>query len=165
MDFEKLKKHVHPDANKNLSSAQKLVWFICVLIPFFIFTIFSGFSLLIFFASDDNKSYNISNLGFAILIGLSSVCFSYYKLLENSNYVRLHKDVQRSGEFFLISAIAFIISSALKYSWTLHIDSYAFIRAGLKASLAISFFVAEIVCIRGFAKLIDVLHIRITNPI
>jgi hypothetical protein len=165
MDIEKLKKYIHPDANRNLSFAQTLFWYVFVLIPFFTFTISSGLAILIYFAGNDNKSYNISNIGFAILIGLSSACFSYYKLLDNGIYIRLHKDVQRSGEFFLISAIAFLISSALKFSWTtLQPDTSWLQREGLKIMSGYTFFVAELVCVLGLAKLVDVLHIKITNP-
>lgn len=164
MNIEKFEKYVHPDSNRNLNSIQVLFWWVCIFIPFFAFAIFSGFELLIYFAGDENKSYNISNLGFAILIGLSSACFSYYKLLENCNYKRLHKDVQRSGECFLISAIAFLISSALKFSWTTLAPGSSWLqRDGLRIMSAYTFFVAESICILGLGKLIDVLHKRMTN--
>lgn len=160
MDIEK---YYHPDSNRNLSIAQLLFWYICILLPFIGFAIISGYELFIYFAGDDNKSYNISNVGFAILVGLSSACFSYYKLLENCNYIRLHKDLQRSGELFLISAIAFLISSALKFSWSTHNPGNWLQKDGLKIMSAYTFFVAETICIYGLAKLIDVLHRRITN--
>jgi len=163
MAAKKIEDYIHPDANRKLNTIQTLLWYVCVLIPFFAFTISAGLALLFYFA-DDNKSYNISNIGFAILIGLSSSCFSYYKLLENASYNRLHKDVQRAGEFFLISAIAFLISSALKYSWTcLQLQEHWFQKQGLKITFIYTFLFAEIFCLRGLSNLVDVLHIRLTT--
>jgi len=165
MATKKLEDYIHPDANRKLSSIQTLLWYVCVLIPFFTFTISSGLALLLYFAGDDNRSYNISNVGFAILIGLTTACFSYFKLIENSQYKKLHKDIQKAGEFFLISAIAFLISSALKYSWTtLQPQSFWFQKQGLRITFGYTFLFAEVFCIRGLVNIVDALHIRLTNP-
>ena len=121
MNIENLKKQIHPDANKKLTPFQVFAWYFCVSYPFFLFMISGAIALLIYFISSDNKSINLSNVGFGMLIALSSVCFSYYKVLQPEKYVRLHTDVQKSGELFLTSAISFILSSALKYAgqwWT-----------------------------------------------
>jgi hypothetical protein len=165
MDIEKLKKYVHPDANPNLSTFQKASWYLCVSFPFYIFIISAGIALLIYFAGSENKSINLSNIGFAMLIALSSVCFSYFKVLQPENYVKLHLDVQKAGEQFLTSAIAFIMSSALKYAWTV-MDPDSFLSKWfgflIRTSFKLTFFTAEAICIAGLAKLIDVLYIRIT---
>jgi hypothetical protein len=167
MNIEKLKKYVHPDANPNLSRFQTAAWYLCVSFPFFIFIVSAGIALFIYFAGSENKSINLSNVGFAMLIALSSVCFSYFKVLQPENYVKLHRDVQKAGELFLTSAIAFILSSALKYDWTVMdpdgflSDWFGFL---IRTSFKLTFFTAEAICIVGLAKLIDVLHIRITTP-
>jgi hypothetical protein len=75
-------------------------------------------ALLVYFIDSDNKSISLSNIGFGMLIALSSICFSYYKILDSKTYKKIHLDVQKSGELFLASAIAFVMSSALKYAWT-----------------------------------------------
>ncbi|RYE58604.1 MAG: hypothetical protein EOP48_03175 [Sphingobacteriales bacterium] len=168
MNFEKLKKYVHPDANPNLTSWQKLAWYLCVSYPFLIFIVSGSLALLIFFIRDNNESITLSNVGFGMLIGLSSVCFSYHKILVSADYVRLHFDVQKAGELFLTSAIAFVLSSALKYGYfvlspgSFIMEWFGFL---IRSSYRISFFTAEVICIVGLAKLIDVLHIRITSPI
>ncbi|HVW97054.1 MAG TPA: hypothetical protein VHA56_13875 [Mucilaginibacter sp.] len=166
MDIEQLKKHVHPDANSKLTRFQMIAWYICVSLPFFIFMISAGIALLIYFIGTDNKSISLSNVGFGMLIALSSVCFSYYKVIHPGNYKKLHLDVQKSGELFLTSAIAFILSSALKYAWTVTTpDSFlsSWLSVALPPSFKITFIIAELACITGLAKLIDVLYIRITT--
>jgi len=168
MDIESLKKHIHPDANPKLSRPQVITWYLCVSFPFLIFTLSAGIALLIYFVDTDNKSINLSNIGFGMLIALSSVCFSYFKVLQSGNYAKLHLDVQKSGELFLTSAIAFIMSSALKYAWTvMNPESFLSKNFGflIRTSFKITFFTAEVICIIGLAKLIDVLHIRMTTPL
>ena len=168
MAIENLKKHIHPDANTNLTSFQTLAWYFCILFPFIIFIFSAGIPLLVYFTDNNNRSINLSNVGFGMLIALSSVCFSYYKILESNNYIKLHKDVQKSGELFLTSAISFILSSALKYAWTvMPPDSFLTNWFGflIRISYKITFFTAEVICIIGLTKLIDVLHIRITTSL
>lgn len=165
MDIEKLKKHVHPDANRNLTGLQTIVWYFCVTYPFFLFMISAGTAILIYFTSNNNKSIDLSNIGFGMLIALSSVCFSYYKVLQSHNYIKLHIDIQKSGELFLTSAVAFILSSALKYAWiVMEPNSFLSNWFGflLRMSYKVAFLTAEVICIAGLAKLIDVLHIRLT---
>jgi hypothetical protein len=162
MDLEKLTNQIHPDSSEKRSGVQTLFWYVAA-IPFFLFSFTSGFALFIFFVVEDNKSYTISNLGFAILLGLASLCFSYCKLLDNGRYKRIHHDVQKTGEYFLISAIAFIISSALKYSWTLLSPMAWLRRNALNVIFGYTFLFAEIACVYGLAKLVDVLYIRMTN--
>jgi uncharacterized membrane protein (DUF485 family) len=166
MNTEKLKKYVHPDANTKLTRFQVIAWYLCVIFPFFIFVIGAGLALLIYFASNDNKSINLSSIGFGMLIALASVCFSYCKVLQSDKYIRIPFDVQKSGELFLTSAIAFILSSALKYAWTV-MDPKGFLSVWfgfiIRSSYKITFLTAEVICIMGMAKLIDVLHIRITT--
>ncbi|HVX01426.1 MAG TPA: hypothetical protein VHA52_13470 [Candidatus Babeliaceae bacterium] len=168
MDIEKLKKHIHPDANTKLTRVQTIAWYLFVTYPFLIFMISAGTALLVYFTSNDNKSINLSNIGFGILIALSSVCFSYYKVLQSGNYIKLHLDTQKSGELFLTSAIAFILSSALKYAWTvMEPESFLSNWFGflIRTSYKVTFLTAEVICIAGLAKLIDVLHIRFTTPL
>ncbi|MFC4209559.1 hypothetical protein ACFOWA_00110 [Pedobacter lithocola] len=167
MSIESLKKYIHPDANPNLTLLQKLSWYLCVSYPFLIFIISGSFALLIYFTRNDNTSISLSNVGFGMLIALSSVCFSYHRILQAADYIRLHHDVQKAGELFLTSAIAFILSSALKYAYfVLTPGSFLYEWFGFvfRTSYWISFFSAEVICIFGLAKLIDVLHIRITSP-
>ncbi|MGY3055696.1 hypothetical protein ACVWYG_003917 [Pedobacter sp. UYEF25] len=168
MDFENLKKRIHPDANPKLTGFQTLAWYLFVSYPFFIFIISGSIALLAYFTRDDNRSISLSNVGFGMLIGLSSVCFSYHKILQTGNYIRLHLDVQKAGELFLTSAIAFVLSSALKYAYFV-IDPETFLYNWfgflIRSAYRCSFFAAELICIIGLAKLIDVLHIRITSSI
>jgi hypothetical protein len=168
MDIESLKKHTHPDANPNLNRFQTWGWYICVSFPFLVFITSASIALVIYFTQDNNHSVSVSNVGFGMLIGLSSICFSYYKLLQTANYVRLHCDVQKAGELFLTSAIAFILSSALKYAYFVIIaDSFSYHWFGhlIQTSYTITFLTAEGVCIVGLVKIIDVLFIRMTTPI
>ncbi len=168
MDIEKLKKHSHPDVNPNLTCFQTIAWYLCVSFPFFIFTISAGIALLLYFIGNDNRSISLSNVGFGMLIAMSSVCFSYYKVSHPGSYIKLHFDVQKSGELFLSSAIAFILSSALKYAWTVMYPAgfwsnwFGFF---IRTSYKVTFLTAELICVFGLAKLIDVLHVRITTPL
>lgn len=168
LNIEKLKKRVHPDANPKLTRLQVLGWYLCISFPFFIFIIGASIPLLVYFSGENVKSISLSNVGFGMLIALSSVCFSYHKILQTGNYIKLHYDVQKAGELFLTSAISFILSSALKYAYTV-IDPGSFLSNWfgflLRTSYTITFFTAEVICIVGLARLIDVLHIRITTPI
>ena len=160
-----LEKRVHPDSNRNPSRLQRTVWWFGILIPFLFFAFGAGFRLMKYFTDPSNDSIVISNYGFAILIGLTSSCFGYYKILESQKYVRLHKDIQKCGELFFSSSIAFIMSSAMKYAWgveevehTTHIVWHFLLRWAYIAS----FTLAELLCIYGLSLLIDVLHIRRT---
>jgi hypothetical protein len=167
-NIEKLKKRIHPDSNPNLTRLQVLGWYLCISYPFLIFIISASIPLLIYFSGENDKSISLSNVGFGMLIALSSVCFSYHKVLQTGNYIKLHFDVQKAGELFLTSAISFILSSALKYAYTV-MDPGSFLSNWfgflLRTSFKITFLTAEVICIIGLAKLIDVLHIRITSPI
>jgi hypothetical protein len=168
MNIERLKERIHPDSNPNLSRMQALAWYLCVVFPFFLFLISASIALLIYFISEENESTNLSNVGFGMLIALSSVCFSYHKILQTGKYIKLHFDVQKAGELFLTSAIAFILSSALKYANTVMNPGSFFLNwfeCLIRISYKITFFTAELICIAGLVKLIDVLHIRITSPI
>jgi|GEM_PF-2316008 len=169
MNLDKFKeKYTHPDANPNLTTFQKVAWYLCVSFPFFIFIISGSISLLIYFTENNNNSIGLSNVGFGMLIALSSVCFSYQKILVSACYKKIHFDVQKAGELFLTSAIAFVLSSALKYGYfVIPPKSFIYEWFGFlfRTSYKISFFMAEVVCIAGLAKIIDVLHIRITSPI
>jgi hypothetical protein len=162
MNIEDLNKYMHPDANPNRTTLQTIAWYVMFL-TFLLFTISSGIALFIYFTGTDSKSINLSNIGFGMLIALASVCFSYFKLLDPAKYKKLHHDVQNSGELFLASAVAFVTSSALKYSWTV-IEPGSFFSGGLgsviKISYNISFLTAEVICVYGLAKLIDVLYYR-----
>ena len=72
--------------------------------------------------------------------------------------------------YFVFNAGAFIhffvISSALKYSWTemqpgrFVMQWFGFL---LRIGYILTFLVAEGICILGLAKLIDILHIRLTE--
>ncbi|TSJ43974.1 hypothetical protein FO440_07280 [Mucilaginibacter corticis] len=162
MEIEDLNKYIHPDANPKRSALQTLAWYL-MFFTFWLFTISSGIALFIYFSGTDNKTINLSNVGFGMLIALASVCFSYFKLLDPTKYKKIHIDVQNSGELFLASAIAFIVSSALKYSWTVMAPGSFFsnwFSSVIRISYNVSFFVAEVVCIFGLAKLVDVLYFR-----
>jgi hypothetical protein len=167
-NIEKLKKRIHPDSNPNLTRLQIWGWYLCISYPFLIFIISASIPLLLYFSGENDKSISLSNVGFGMLIALSSVCFSYHKVLQTGNYIKLHFDVQKAGELFLTSAISFILSSALKYAYTV-MDPGSFLLNWfgflLRTSFKITFLTAEVICIIGLAKLIDVLHIRITSPI
>jgi hypothetical protein len=168
LNIEKLKKRIHPDSNPKLTRLQVLVWYLCFSYPFLIFIISGSIPLFIYFSGENDESISLSNVGFGMLIALSSVCFSYHKVLQTGNYIRLHFDVQKVGELFLTSAISFILSSALKYAYTV-MDPGSFLLNWfgflLRTSFQLTFLTAEVICIIGLAKLIDVLHIRITSPI
>ncbi|GAA4090263.1 hypothetical protein [Mucilaginibacter panaciglaebae] len=153
-----LNKYTHPDANPNRNAFQTIAWYL-MFFTFLLFTVRPGWELFKYFSGTDKKSIDLSNIGFGMLIALASICFSYYKLLDSTKYKKLHTDVQNSGELFLASAIAFIISSALKYSWIL-MDAKSWFFPTIKISYKISFFTAEIICILGLAKLVDVLYYR-----
>lgn len=160
MDIEQFKKRIHPDFTP-LSSRQTWAWYVLIFIPFLVFSVSAGIALWNYFTNTDIKSIGVSNVGFAMFTGLASVCFSYYKILEAAKYKQLHLDLQKSGEFFLMAALAFITSSALKYSWSVtQNESFSVIEWLLRLFCKITFGTAELTCILGMARLIDVLHIR-----
>ena len=92
-----------------------------VIIPSVIFAILGGSILLYSFKNINEDTTYLTNYGFAILIGLSSVCFSWTRNLDKEKEPLMLKTVSASAEGFLHCAIIFLLSSVIKYG-TLKID-------------------------------------------
>lgn len=94
--------------------------FFLVIFPNLLFTIF-GYGIIIYsFKNVDIDTTNLTNYGFAILAGISSICFSWSKNL-NSEDENTSERIIIIAECFLHTAIIFLLSSAIKYS-AIHID-------------------------------------------
>lgn len=86
-----------------------------VILPSIIFAIL-GFSILLYsFKNIREDTTYLTNYGFAILIGLSSVCFSWTRNIDNEKEPLMLKRVSASAEGFLHCAIIFLLSSIIKY--------------------------------------------------
>ncbi len=68
-----------------------------------------------------NDTTNITNFGFAILVGMASVCFSWIRALSQDEPDSVAHSIRKAGEMFLHSAIIFILASSLKYT-SFHLD-------------------------------------------
>ncbi len=68
-----------------------------------------------------NDTTHITNYGFAILVGMASVCFSWIRALSQSENDQVINSIRKAGEMFLHSAIIFLLASALKYA-SFHTD-------------------------------------------
>ena len=92
-----------------------------VIIPSVIFALLGGSILLYSFKNINEDTTYLTNYGFAILIGLSSVCFSWTRNLDNEKEPLMLRTASASAEGFLHCAIIFLLSSIIKYG-TLKID-------------------------------------------
>jgi len=79
-------------------------------------TFHAYFFLAIFIelANFNKNTISLTNYGFAILIGISAVCFSWARNLQPSNEKRAARITDNAVDA-LYGAIAFILGSALKY--------------------------------------------------
>lgn len=68
-----------------------------------------------FHRADKDTTY-LTNYGFAILIGIASICFSWARNMEKENEPLMSMKVKIAGENSFHSAIIFLIASAIKYS-------------------------------------------------
>lgn len=77
--------------------------------------------ILFHFKNIKEDTSNITNYGFAILAGISSICFSWIKTLDKEIEPEMIKKITHVGESFFYCSILFLILSALKYS-SLHLE-------------------------------------------
>ena len=68
------------------------------------------------FQSADQDTTYLTNYGFAILIGLASICFSWVRNLDREKEPLMINKVTEAGENSFHSSIIFLIASGIKYS-------------------------------------------------
>lgn len=85
-------------------------WFPVLLFVYVVFMI-----ILDYFGNIENDTTTLTNFGFAILGGISSITFSWQKTLDKEDDSTLINELQRYGELALYAAILFLIASSLKY--------------------------------------------------
>lgn len=95
-----------------LYGLKKLIVVYVPIAAFFLFIIYWTTSNLL---NKNKDTTTFLSVGFAMLIGLSSVCFSWFKTLDESD-TKSKKIIRTAGESFFISAVTLIIFTALKYS-------------------------------------------------
>lgn len=92
-----------------------------VILPNFFFGIL-GVNIIVFnFKNINQDTTNLTNYGFAILAGISSICFSWTRGLDKDKEQLMIDRISKAGEGSLHCAIIFLLASALKYS-SLHLD-------------------------------------------
>ena len=85
-------------------------------IPTFLFIALGAFLVFDNFQSADKDTTYLTNYGFAILIGLTSICFSWTRNMYNEKEPLMLAIVSKAGENSFHSSIIFLIASSLKYS-------------------------------------------------
>lgn len=114
-------------------------------------------------ASDINLQ--ITNFAFAILLGLSSVCFSWVRTFESLED-KTAISIRQSGELSLFAAILFLLASFLNYLQQLLISSKnpsAFspvIAPVIKCTVLIIFLGAVLIFLKVLSRLLLVLRKR-----
>lgn len=67
------------------------------------------------FANPNIDTTALTNYGFALLAASASICFSWYRTLDEAEFKELKKDVRTCGERGFMSAIFFLLASFFKY--------------------------------------------------
>lgn len=95
---------------------RELGMMLIVFIPSILLAILFGFIVLDDFTQSSKDTTYLTNYGFAILIGISSICFSWARNMDKESEPLMLNKVSTSGENSFHCAIMFLISSAIKYS-------------------------------------------------
>ncbi len=115
----------------------------------------------------------LTNYGFAILAGISSLCFSWLKTLDANKEPKMIKEISIAGEGSLHAAIIFLLSSALKYG-SFHLNSVIpvdwkiFNRTfgvALLITYTISFTLGFYLVIEVVSKLNKILYLRLYKKV
>ncbi|MBC9910573.1 hypothetical protein [Chitinophaga varians] len=91
-------------------------------IPLIFMLIIGCFFLLEDFYNPVKDTTNVTNIGFAVLAGISSLSFSWAGRLDRQTESQLHDDIVRFGALAFHAALIFITASGLKYIH-IHIDN------------------------------------------
>jgi hypothetical protein len=67
------------------------------------------------FGEETKDTTNLTNYGFAIFIGLASVCFGWSRALDSATERKFIDKVIHAGERFILVAILFLFASIVKY--------------------------------------------------
>ncbi len=92
-----------------------------VTLPNFFFGILGASIVIYGFKNIKEDTTNLTNYGFAILAGISSICFSWTRGLDKEKEPLMIDRISQAGEGSLHGAIIFLLASALKYS-SIHLD-------------------------------------------
>ncbi|MDQ0106918.1 hypothetical protein J2T02_002031 [Chitinophaga terrae (ex Kim and Jung 2007)] len=130
-------------------------------LPLVLMLIIGCFLLLQDFDDPTKDTTHITNIGFAVLAGISSLSFTWAGKIEQSSDRTLHDEVVRMGEVSFHAALVYIIASGLKYIY-IHIDAamgshYWFGERIIRFTYIICFFMAfekTIFSITGLNKLL-----------
>lgn len=85
-------------------------------IPTFLVIVLGAFMIFDNFQSADKDTTYLTNYGFAILIGLASISFSWARNMDKEKEPVMLGIVSKAGENSFHSSIIFLIASGLKYS-------------------------------------------------
>lgn len=88
------------------------IFFAVILI--FVF-IAGGVFIILTFGKTSYDTTGITNAGFAIFAGCSSVCFSWARHLQERDEKKYEQKITIYGESLFLSALCFVIASLLKY--------------------------------------------------
>ena len=165
--------------NKNKSSDKEffkiigagLKILLALYLPIFAFWAFVFYWIATDFMAPKKDTTIFLSVGFAMLIGLASVCFSWVKTIEESDEraQKIKKDIKICGESFFLTALYLIIASALKYvSIRLSTEKYQLFIFFGKVSYWIFYIIIVTVLIYftvAFARLLHLLFFRVENDI
>jgi hypothetical protein len=107
----KLKKLLNYFYNEN-----KIGRFFIVFIPSFLLILLGAFIIFDNFQTASKDTTYLTNYGFAILIGIASICFSWARNMNIEIEPLMISRVNIAGENSFHSAILFLIASGIKHS-------------------------------------------------
>lgn len=96
-------------------------------IPLMLFLILGLSIMLSIFKNKNQDTTNLTNYGFAILIGFSSVCFSWARNMNPEKEPKMLEKISNCGEVSLLAAILFLVASLIKYCH-INIDEIYFMK-------------------------------------
>lgn len=107
------------------------------------------------------------SVGFAMLIALASVCFSWVKTIDEKDQKTI-REIKICGESFLLSAIVIVVAIALKYV-SLTLEE----RKGIIGLMGtVSYYIFYLICLTvniyfivAYSKLLDILFSRVDTNI
>jgi hypothetical protein len=161
------RKTSNKEALKTIGGGLKVI--LLVWLPIIAFYLFIFVWLAIEFLDPKNNTTIFLGAGFAMLVGLSSVCFSWVKTIDEPNENKVKKIIKVCGESFFLIALYMIVAIALKYAFLKLSDSkvnnWFFLgKVCYWLSCIITLTVATYFAV-SFSKLLHLLFFRVDNDI
>ncbi len=86
------------------------------------FILLFGYTLILYsFTNLKEDTTFLTNYGFAILVGVASICFSWVRSLDKTSEPKMISRLNKYGEYAVHAAIIFLLGSVVKYM-ALHLD-------------------------------------------